>query len=458
MDLVLGRGAWELDRGAFPQWRQENCLLEATRTDPKQYNILSRPPLTSSYAWGSGPVHGLFSRPGLFGAAKFAIIGTTLYRDGVSLGAIDGDGPAWFAAGNDELCCGKGATAYSYNGTNLQAIAFPDGADVRSGNWMARRFIFVRKGSGRFYWSELDDARSIDGLSYATAETEQDELLDIKRTGDLFQMMGANTVEAWVLTGDIDLPWTKVAQRTLGRGVRDTGCAEEIEGTVFFISNDGMVCVIQENAVRISDTALEEKIEQSATASTFWFQYRGKPLLCIRLDSGTYVLDLTLDNLPSFFSTSGRTNWAPKCAVNIGPEPLFGDDASGIVWGFDEGAITDSGQEQFRRIFSAGASGNSLRIGNVLINGNAGSTPVETGLAADPVMSMRYSRDGGRSWSPQRGSRWGRKGQYRRQARFGSCGQFGHPGFLAEFEVVACVPLRIAAARANEKAAGRGWA
>lgn len=458
MDLALGRGAWDRQRGAFPPWRQQNCLLEETKTDPKGYNILSRPPLAEVYSWGSGPVHGVCSKPGLFGGAIFAVIGGNLYKDGVLRGAIDGTGPVIWAAGTDELVLTRGATAYSDNGTNLQAIAFPDGADVRSVNWMNRRFVFVRKGSGRFYWSELDDARTIDGLNFANAESEQDELLDIRKTGDVFWMLGANTGEAWILTGDPDLPWTRVTQRNLGRGVRDTGCAEEIEGTVYFISNDGMVCVVQDAAIRISDSALEEKLRKSTTASTFWFQYDGKPLLCIRLDSGTQVLDLALQNQQCVFSTYGRTNWAPKCAITIGPDPLFGDDTEGKLWGFVEDSTTDSGQELFERIFSAGVAGDSLRIANVLINGNTGATLAETGQAADPILEMRYSRDGGRDFSPFRGSRWGKKGQYKWQARFGNCGQFGNPGFLAEFRMLSCIPFRVSGARANEKVSGRSRA
>jgi hypothetical protein len=459
MELTLARGANERTRGAFPPWRQENVLIEATKTDPKGFNILSRPPLAEANNWGTGPVQGIFQRPGLFGGDTFVVSGGTLYRNGVSEGAINGTGPVWWAGGNGELCVGRGQSAYSYNGTNLAAIAFPDGADVRSGNWMARRFIFVRKASGRFYWSDLDDARTVDALSFATAESEPDELYDIKKTGDVFAMMGAHSIESWVLTGDADLPWSRVTQRTFERGVRDTGCAEEIEGGVFFISDDGMVCALLDSTPRISDAALEEKIRQSSSATTFWFQYEGKTLLCLRLDAGTYVLDLAMDNLPSVFSTQGRDHWAPLCAANINAEPLFGDDTDGTVWSFDESSSTDSGNAEHPRVFSAGLAlaKQPQPISNLIVSGNNGSAQVETGEAGDPILEMRYSRDAGRSWSDWRGARWGAMGEYKRRARFGTCGMFHPPGFLAEFRLLACAPLRIDSVRANESLAGRGW-
>jgi hypothetical protein len=323
MELVIGRGAFDRDRGAFPPWRQENCLLEPSKTDPKGYNLLSRPPLAAYYTCGTGPVHGVFQRDGLFSGAFFAVIGGNLYKNGVSLGAINGTGPVWWAGGNGELCLGRGQSAYSYNGTNLQAIAFPDGANVRSGNWMARRFYFVRDASGRLYWSAIDNGRNIDGLNYATAEGEPDQLLDVKKAGTVFWLLGVSTGEAWLSTGDPDLPVTRIVQRDLGRGVQATGCAEEVESTVYLISSDGIVGRINQGFERVSDNGLEEKIRQSTTGSTFHFQYEGKPILCLRLDSGTYGLDLAMDHQPVVFSTMGQTQWAPKCAVNVGAEPLF---------------------------------------------------------------------------------------------------------------------------------------
>lgn len=457
MDLVLGRGAFARQRGQWVPWRQVNCMLEATPSDPKQYNLLSRPPMAQAYTYGSGPVHGVFWKAGLFGGAIFAVVGTTLYRDGVSLGTIDGTGPVSWAGGNAELCLTRGASGYSYDGATLAAIAMPGGFSVRAVHWTAGWFFWVRRDSGRFYWSNLNDGRTVGALAFATAESTQDELRDIKKTGDVFWMLGTNSGEAWILTGDPDLPLTRVVQRYIERGVRDTGCAEEIEGTVYFIANDGMVCVIQDAAVRVSDASLDEKIRQSITAQTFHYSYEGKVLFCMRLDSGTYALDLALANQPLELQTYGRANWAPKCAVNINAEPLFGDDTGPLLWAFAPDNTTDCGLDTFPRIFSAGAPLNTnAPIANVVVNGDAGETKALTGAAADPILEMAFSRDGGKTFSPWRASRWGQTGQYKRYARYGNCGMFGPPGFLAQFRLMQCAPLRVGNVRANESLAGRG--
>lgn len=460
MDLILGRGSFTRERGAFVPWRQVNCLLEKTPTDEKQYNLLSRPPLISAYTRGSGPINGIFQRDGLFSGATFTVSGNTLYKDNASLGTIDGSGPVSWAGGNGELVVARGTHAWSYNGTNLAQIAFPDGANVRAVHWMAGWFFFVRDGSGRFYWSALNDGRTIDGLSFATAESSQDNLLDIKKIGDLFWMLGAASGEAWVLTGDADSPLQRVVQRTLERGVRDTGCAEEVENTVYFLSNDGMVCMIQEAALRVSESGLEEKLRKSTTASTFKFQYEGKVLFCLRLDSGTFALDLGLSNQPLELTTYGRARWAPKCAVNVGAEVYFGDDTGSTVWKFGTRETTDAGQAIMERIFSAAVPVETqpVPVSNVIVSGNSGDTKVldPANSASNPILEMRVSRDGGRSFGVWRGAQWGRTGEYLRKSRFGSCGMFHSPGFLAEFRLQACIPFRVESAKVNEPLSGRG--
>lgn len=460
MDLVVGRGAYKRDQGKFPPWRQVNMLLEQTPVDPQRYQLLSRPPLLSYFTWGSGPVHGVFQRPGVLGGSLFAVIGSTLYKDGTSLGVINGTGPVSWAARNAELVATRGQTAYSYTvADGLDPIAFPDGANVRAVDFAAGWFIYVRSGSDRWYFSALNDGRTIDPLDYATAESEPDELYDVKIVGDTMYLAGSNTIEPWMLTGDSNLPYMRQSQRAIAKGVQATGCMEEMDNTVYFISGDGKVGRIGVVAEWVSDNSLEEKIRTSTSGNTFQFSYEGHLVLCVRIDSGTFGLDLSLPGSPWIeLSTYGRDNWAPKCAVNVGSEPLFGDDTSNIIWRFGDFGTTDCGASAMPRIFSAGAPLNAQpqAVFNVLVDGNSGATEATSGEAADPLIEMRFSNTYGRTFSEWRASRFGAMGEYRRIARFGGCGMFDPPGFLSEFRMMAVAPMRVDSVRINESLAGRG--
>jgi hypothetical protein len=140
---------------------------------------------------------------------------------------------------------------------------------------------------------------------------------------------------------------------------------------------------------RVSDDALEEDIRLASHASVFAYQFEGKSYVVLRLeDVATYVLDLANGDMPSRFSTQGRGNWAPLCAMTIAGVPYFGDDSSSSVWTFSEGAVTDSGQPEMPRYFSAGLpSSTNLSVFNLVVDGNNGSATVETGRA--PSRSWR---------------------------------------------------------------------
>jgi hypothetical protein len=389
-DLVIGQGEWQRKRGSPVPWRMENCHLDEVKTDPKGWNILSRPPLVEGSTVGSGPMRGAIHKAGLFNGDTFWVSGGHLYRNSTDLGAIDGSGIPIFAAGDSELLVTCGASAWSFNGVNLAAVATPGGWNVNSVHWMARRFVYARAGSGRYYWSALDDGRTVDALDFANAESEPDELLDIAKNGDVFALLGTNSIESWVLNGDPELPWTRVSQRTFGRGILRSGLKAEIPDTnsFYFISNDQLVCRMESAPVRVGDVALEEKIKLAASHKVFSFQFEGKPFVVIRAEGvGTYVLDISNNHQPSLYSTSGQTNWAISSAVTFEGEPYFGDDTDGSVWRFDPDSTTDSGNVEMPRYFTAGYPG-TVSVSNVLAYGDNGSAQTETGEQGDPILEM----------------------------------------------------------------------
>ena len=468
--IPFGKTSFKRDNGDMPRLRLVNMVVEPSPTDEGGV-LLSRLPLVQSGAdIGTGPIGGLYQKNGVLGGDMFVVSGTKLYRDGSEIGTVSGSGPVRFAASSSELVVVRDGKAWSYNGMNFALIALPDGdrpvIGFRSVAFVSGLFVFAVQTDGTtpdhyWFWSAINDARTIDDLDFAAAESEPDAILDVvgDGVGNIY-LLGQSSGEIWTLTGALNLPFTRISQRALGRGVIATGCAEVLDGTLYFIDHERIVCRMEEIAKRISDHGLEERIRKSSSWLAFKYSFEGHLVFVIRLDTETLVFDIASGTWPEF-ATYGRSPWTATSAVTIDGLPYFGTDftGGGVVATFGDHGTEEHGAPAFERVFHAGQPIRSgvVPVDNLIVEVNSGSTPLDSGAGADPVLEMRFSRDGGRSFSTWRSARLGRKGQYRRTARFGGCGTFGPPGMLFEFRVTENVPFRVSDVRINESLAGRGW-
>ncbi|MES2904549.1 MAG: packaged DNA stabilization protein [Pseudomonadota bacterium] len=452
-DIRYGLASYRRDNGNMPEFRVVNMLVEKTPSASEGVTLLSQPGLILQATRGAGPIQGLFLRSGVLNGDIFTISGGDLYRGNALLGTIPGTGPVSWAASAIELVVTRGGAAYSYNGTNLVAIAFPDGANVTAVEFVGGLFIFARQGTHRFYWSAVLDARTIDGLDYASAESSPDRLLDIKAIGDNLYLLGQSSIELWVLTGELNLPFNRVTQRIFSKGVIATACAEEVDNTLYYVGHDDTVYAIGDVPQRISDHGIEERIRKSATISCFSYTYEGHAIFVVRLANGTWCYDA---NTGQWFERQsyGNDNWRAQCATMFEDIPVFGDDTTGTVWEF--GGWLD-GDVSHVRTFTAAfqIKGGAIPVDVIEVDSNTGATDDLIGIGADPHLEMRSSRDAGRTWSAWRTTRLGAQGEGRTRARYRRCGYFDTPGALFEFRCSDPAPLRISAVRVNEAGGGR---
>jgi hypothetical protein len=474
VSIPFGRTTYKRDNGNMPRLRLVNMIAEPAPTNPEGSVLISRLPTVVEDEIGTGPVDGIFQKNGVLGGDTFVVSGTSLYRDGVSVGSVPGSGLVKFAASATELVVLRveTATAYSYKpsaGTPYLQIPLANGdrpvTGYRSVAFVAGLFVFAAVTDATvpghyWFWSGINDARTIDDLDFAAAESEPDELLDVLAIGDNLYLLGQSSGEVWQLTGVAALPFSRISQRQLGRGVIATGCAQPMDNTVLFIGSDRIVFRMEDVAKRISDHGIEERIRASTTWRTYQYAYEGHLYFNIRLDTETLQFDVSNSTWIEA-STYGVGNFAALCAATIDGQPLFGMSFTGTgeVHGFGEHGGTDGNAAAFERIFHAGMplGDGGMAVSNLIVEANSGATPLDSGPGADPRIEMRFSRDGGRTFSSWRETRLGAKGEYRRIARFGACGYFGPPGALFEFRCTENVPLRISRVGVNETLSGRGW-
>lgn len=448
-EVVYGKGAYRRDNGNLPEFKLVNMFSEATTTTPGGVSLLSFEGLVATATRGTGPINGIFQRDGLFNGDTFVISNGTLYRGATSLGAINGTGPVSWAASHIELVVTRGQTAYSYNGANLAAIAFPDSANVTSvAGVIGGLFVYVRADSDRYYWSAVLDGRTISALDYATAESGPDRLRDVVVVGDNMYLLGQDTIEVWFITGELTLPFSRISQRTVRMGVIATGCAVEMDNALHFISDDRSVYRFSDVPEKVSDHSIDERITQSTTQSVFSFKYQGHNFLCLRLSQGTWCLDAATKGWCER-QTYGLSNWIVGSAANTDTGPIFGSAVGNDILEFDGNV---EGLSRVQRIFSAGfpVLGGSVPVDLLEVEGNFGNT-----AADEQILQMRFSRDGGASWSTWRTASMGATGEYRKRARFRRLGYFDAPGGLFEFMAEEDAPFRVSAVIINESASGR---
>lgn len=458
-DLAISKGVRRRDRGSLRHSVLFNMFLEKDEEAPDGFARQSRQGLGQYGSVGSGPVYGLFSKPGVLGGSLFAVSGSTLYRDGSSIGAIGGSGPVSFAASATELLITRGETAYSYNGTDLVDAGVMDDDDnpydVRAVAYLGGYFIAIRDGTNRLYWSASQDGRTWAGLDFAAAESAPDALLDVYVVNDGLWFLGQETVEFWQLT-NAEAPIARAEGLLLKKGLVTTGAACEADNTLFWWGHDHRIYRGAESVpLGISDNGIEEQLQNSSLKDMFSYTYEGAVFVVVRTDTGTFVYNVGTNSWAEY-GTFGRTGWRVQCAAGVGADTVFGDDVDGTLWQFEEGNW-DDGSTLERRL-SAGftMSGGTVTVHRIGLLGNPGATSALSGQGADPAIEFRSSRDNGKTWGAWRQAKLGAQGKYRQRIEKRRWGLFDGAGGMFEARVTDPVPLRISRWFANEPSGGRG--
>jgi hypothetical protein len=447
-DLVYGISAYERQRGNFPELPVVNMLAEPVPSEPG-VTLQSRPGLSdTSIVMGSLAVKGLFKADGVLDNDLFGVGGTTLYRNSTSLGGINGTGPVSFAGYSNYIFVNAGQDIWAYDGATLTSIAFPDSADVSKIVVGASRLVAIRESTGQFYWSEPLGV-TIDPLAFATAENSPDTLKDMLFIGDKLILFGAETIEFWPITDDADLPFAPLVGAVLPVGIKGTGMATTFNRGFAWITNFNEVCVNEPENI-ISSPYLQIKIAESTSTSVWTFYVDDNEYLVIQTDSETWVYGARTQTW-SQLESNGYDNWLPTCFDG----DVFGTSISGtlVEWGDDYEDFGGVLERRFRAWLPI--TSEAIRVSNIILRTNPGTTPYLTGFYLEPAIELRTSRDGGFEWQDWKRRSLGVQGKYLRKTFWSSLGQFSYPGLLIELRVTDPVPFRVSGMAMNEPFGGR---
>lgn len=427
--IPLAHSAFE--REGVPPKLQKNYYFESAPTNlTDQVTLRPRPRLERFASVGAGPILGLYREGGVIAGRIICRSGNNLYKveqagvPGVGtatlIGAVDGTGRMSAEGDTSNVVLACGASVYKTNGITLDTIAIPDDLPVNAVDTLDQRFIFAIQASNQFFWTGPGDY-VVDGANFASAESQPDVLITLKVVDDVLWLVGRLSLEAWVGTGDQDLPYQLIDGRVFGIGctARDTCQKMNIDGldTMCWVGTDRKVYRLDPNPVRISDFSLEEalsRVPEEIVPTLYGHHaiWNGHDFYVLHIPGeGSFAYDLT--------TRAGWAEWTSygydqfRTAVStIGPNAraLLGDDSLGVIYQLTEAVDTDDGDPV---VFEA--SGILEIAGSPVKCFNAGLT-VQTGNASDatedPMMQLAISDDHGKTYTALPDQPLGRQGNF----------------------------------------------
>lgn len=454
--------------------RMMNIFPEIVPEGGKEPAFLQRAPgLRLLASVGVGPIRGLNS----YGGYLYVVSGRTLYKLDSSytittIGNVSGDtAPVSMANNGNQLFIACDGPSYVYNATTsafgqITDVDFPGALTV---SYLDGYFVFIEPDSQRVWVTALNDPLSIDPLDFASAEGDPDLLVSSIVDHSEVWLFGTNSVEVWYNSGNADFPLQRIQGAFNEIGCAATFSVAKLDNALFWLGQDarGKGMIYRANGytgIRVSTHAVEWQIQQYERiddAVAYTYQQDGHSFYVINFPTAnaTWVYDVATQ------AWHERASWVngdfvrsrANCQTFFNNNVTVGDYLNGNIYTFDLNVFADHDRVQrWVRTWRALPTGqnnlkrtaqHSLQLDCESGVGLSGLDPLSTSaeaqtyylltqdndtiqtqnsediiaqesgavVGADPKIMLRWSDDGGHTWSREHWASMGKIGQYGRR-------------------------------------------
>lgn len=400
--------------------------------------------------------------------------GSTLYRvtDSTTftgIGSITSEGPVSMASSGTQLfiaCRNGDGYILDYSTLTLTQITDGDFPGSTVVTYLDGYFVFINGQDQKVWCTNLLDGLNIEPLNFASAEASSDPVVSVIANNGELWVFGTLTTEVWCNTGSAGFPFAPI------QGVNITvGCVSNLtvcqsDNTLFWLGQDtnGSRTVYRASGyspVRISTHGVEWQMQSYAVEGPPFAFYDpaqdGEPYaLTYQQDGhifyvltfpkgnagigslgGTWVYDTTTsawhERLSYDFDTDEFTRYRGMFSVYFGDQGIAGLNHN-IISDFENNYLYFYNPDLYSDITADGYKSIAwLRSWRALPTGanNLDRTAhhslqidCETGVqnALDPVtnpqMNLRWSDDGGHTWSNTHSTSMGASGDYSKRVIF----------------------------------------
>jgi len=383
---------------------------------------------------GNGPIRGLWDfQPD--STTAFVVSGNQLYKidanyNATFLGNVAGTGPVSIADNGTQVFIAANPQGYIYNNTTnvfaqITDVDFPGAVTVA---YLDGYFVFNEPNSQKIWVTSLLDGLSVDPLDFASAEGSPDLLTSLVVSNREVWLLGTNSIEVWYDAGTPDFPLARIQGASNEIGCAAPYSVAKADNSVFWLGSDtrGRGVIYRSNGytgIRASNHSIEWQIQSYGNISdavAYTYQQDGHTFYVINFPSAgkTWVYDITTQ---SWHERAGWSNGdfvrhRSNCQMSFNNEIIVGDYENGNIYAFDLNVSSDNGAiQKWLRSWRALPSGtNNLKRTaqhSLQLNCETG-VGLNLGQGSDPEAMLRWSDDGGHTWSSEHWTKMGRIGAF----------------------------------------------
>jgi len=341
------------------------------------------------------------------------------------------------ASNGTEIILVDGSAGYLINTTantvtQITDPDFPNG--VRRATYQDGYFIVAGDNSQKFYISGLLNGSAWDGLDFASAEGSPDNLVTLIVDHREVWLFGETSVEVWYNAGLPDFPLARIQGAFNEIGCISAYTIAKMDNGIFWLGADarGQGIVYRANGYtgqRISTHAVEWHIQQYGNLTdslAYTYQQDGHSFYVLIFPSAntTWVYDVATGawHERAGWSNGSFTRHRSNCQMAFNNQIIVGDYETGNIYAYNLDTYADNGQiQKWLRTWRALPTGqNNLKRTthhSLQIDLESG-VGLNIGQGSDPEVMLRWSDDGGHTWSNYHTASIGKIGQFYRRVFF----------------------------------------
>lgn len=326
-----------------------------------------------------------------------------------------------------------------YEGGVLSAISDPDIPPPVSVAFLNQRIIYAAA-DGSIVPSAVDEATNVSALDEVAAEASPDDLVGIVAHNQEIWALGSESTQVFTDTGNATAPLRPNPSIVIPKGCIGQATIAVLDIDLFWVGNDGVVYRASGAQLqRISNFAVEKAIREEtnkASLGAMAYNYSGHAYYVLSADSFTWVYNRTTATWSKRFSYE-LNRWRASHAVEFAGNIIVGDYSTNKLYKVSRSAYDEAGNNLIWRARTAPmhAYPNQISCDELYLDFVMGVGLVSSDAhASNPQVGLRWSDDGGYSWSNQLFRSLGATGVQTQRVTYAGLGSTQATGRIWEVE------------------------